>query len=63
MSIKLFVTNTNPLEDSEWTSVEFCGEAEDLLSMLIANHWQRMGFEVGMLSEDGESIVAYEEPL
>ena len=63
MSVKLFVSSTNPLEDSEWTSVEFNGEAEDLLALLIANHWQRMGFEVGMLSEDGESIVDYVEPL
>jgi len=63
MSVKLFVRSTNPLEDSDWTSVEFNGEAEELLALLIANHWQRMGFEVGMLSEDGESIVDYEEPL
>ena len=63
MSVKLFVRSTNPLEDSDWTSVEFNGEAEELLALLIANHWQRMGFEVGMRGEDGESIVDYEEPL
>lgn len=62
MSVTLFVRSTNPLEDSDWTSVEFNGEAEDLLALLIANHWQRMGFEVGMLDEAG-AIVDYEEPL
>lgn len=62
MSVILYVRSTNPLEDSDWTSVEFNGEAEDLLALLIANHWTRMGFEVGMPGEDGE-IVSYEEPL
>lgn len=62
MSVTLYVRSTNPLEDSDWTSVEFNGEAEDLLALLIANHWQRMGFEVGMPGED-DSIVDYEEPL
>jgi len=63
MTVQLFVRSTNPLEDSDWTSVEFNGEAEDLLALLIANHWQRMGFEVGMLADDGQTIVDYEEPL
>ncbi len=62
MTTTLYVRSTNPLEDSDWTSVEFNGEAEDLLALLIANHWQRMGFEVGMPGEDG-TIVEYEEPL
>ncbi len=62
MTTTLYVRSTNPLEDSDWTSVEFNGEAEDLLALLIANHWQRMGFEVGMSGEDG-TIVDYEEPL
>lgn len=62
MSVTLFVRSTNPLEDSDWTSVEFNGEAEDLLALLIANHWQRMGFEVGQFDDTG-AIVDYEEPL
>ena len=62
MSVKLFVRSTNPLEDSDWTSVEFNGEAEDLLALLIAAHWDRMGFEVGMEGPDG-TIIDYEEPL
>lgn len=62
--IKLFVRSTNPLEDQDWTSVEFNGEAEDLLALLIAAHWQRMGFEVGMVDPlDPEAIVDYEESL